>query len=421
MRPLSEGAPGACASDGAASSRLPEAVRAVCESFANVHRLGVLVFAGDGTPWAEIRRGSEGLDLYIESFPQGAAELRATREAILEAPVRDGEAVRLPCFTGSRYLVRPIGPGGALGRVVLGPYLPEEAHGVQELAGLGEELDHAQTETLLARIRRLSEATAEALAVHLEIVVSALISEGSDRGGLLDRGARFIGPLSHELRTPLTAIMGYTDMILEGLCGEISPEQREGLATVLDRSQALLLTLNSLLDLLAASAGKLPLLRAPASPGEIAKDALEEVGPEALRRGIALCAEIEPGLPHVLLDESRIRQSLVQLLGNGIKFNRPGGEVVLSARQVRSNGLPFLEFAVTDRGIGLAPEQQARIFEPFYQVDASPTRPYGGIGLGLTLVHAHALAHGGKVLVQSLPGEGSRFALLLPIGAEKVA
>ncbi len=232
----------------------------------------------------------------------------------------------------------------------------------------------------------------------------------------MERAARALPALSHELRTPLTAVIGYADMLLEGLLGPMSPEQREAVATILDRSEALLGTLNALLDLAAIASGRVPLLSAPLDVPELVAEAVSAARPEAGRARVALEVVVEPDLPPLVADRARLLASLRQLLRNAVAFSPQGGTVRVEARRVALDGRAAVELAVQDEGPGLPEELHARVFEPFFQADASPTRAHPGAGLGLALVQAHALAHGGTSRVASAPGAGSRFAMWLPAG-----
>jgi signal transduction histidine kinase len=276
--------------------------------------------------------------------------------------------------------------------VVLGPFVPKKVDGLP----------------------RLTEKKAQQLSAHLATLVSALAAspEPLVPGALASRAAQALGALSHELRTPLTSIIGYSDMLAEGLLGPLSPEQLESAQTILERSEALLLTLNSLLNLAATALGPVSVLREPTDLAELLADAVDALAAMARRADVRVRVEVEPSLPAVAADRIRLKESLVQLLGNAIKFNRRGGLVTVKVHRGTSE---LLELEVEDTGIGIEAAQLPRLFEPFYQVDSSPTRAFPGVGIGLALVKAHAEAHGGQVQVTSTPGRGSRFVMALPL------
>ncbi|HUB06919.1 MAG TPA: HAMP domain-containing sensor histidine kinase [Myxococcales bacterium] len=233
---------------------------------------------------------------------------------------------------------------------------------------------------------------------------------------LAARAGRALPALSHELRTPLTAVIGYADMLLEGLLGPVSAEQREAVATILERSEALLGTLNALLDLAAFAGGNVPLLRVPFDVGELVAEAIAAAAAEAKRAKVTVEAVVEGGLPPLVADRERLAASLRQLLRNALAFSPAGGTVRVEAAKRLETGRFWIELVVADEGPGLPRDVHSRIFEPFFQAEGSASRGQPGAGLGLALVRAHALAHGGRAWVESAPGAGSRFAMLLPLG-----
>ena len=340
------------------------ALSAVAESFAQLHGVGVAIEDDSGHAVVEVRP---------DSPAQSAAK---------------------PPPGKARYAVSPVlHEGRPVGRVVLGPYFAKKLQGGP----------------------RLTQKQAEGLAAHLATLVAALAARPVPLvpSEVASRAAKALGALSHELRTPLTSIIGYSDMLAEGLLGPLSPEQQEGAQTILERSEALLLTLNSLLDLAATALGPVSLLREPTDLAELLADAVEALAAVARRADVRVRVEVEPALPAVAADRARLKESLVQLLGNAIKFNHRGGLVTVKVH--RGPGPELLELEVEDNGIGIEAAQLPRLFEPFYQVDSSPTRSFPGVGIGLALVKAHAEAHGGEVRVVSTPGKGSRFTLALPM------
>ncbi len=338
------------------------ALSALEKSFADVHGVGLAVLDDAGRTLAEVRLGGAALERLAAGSKLGVAGLRATQEALRSVSLEGGTA-EVRCTTSVRYLVRPILQGDRqVGRVVLGPYA------LRKLLGLP----------------RLTQKQARKLSAHLATLVSALAArpEPLVPGEVASRAAQALGSLSHELRTPLTSIIGFSDMLAEGLLGPLSPEQREGALTILERSESLLLTLNSLLDLAATALGPVSLLREPTDLAELLADAVEALAAVARRARVSVRVEVEPSLPAIAADRSRLKESLVQLLGNAIKFNHPGGVVTVRARRRASPAPEQLELEVQDTGIGIDPAQLNRLFEPFYQVDSSPTRSFPGVGKG---------------------------------------
>ncbi|HLK10635.1 MAG TPA: ATP-binding protein [Candidatus Binatia bacterium] len=218
--------------------------------------------------------------------------------------------------------------------------------------------------------------------------------------------SEFIANVSHELRTPLNVVLGFTDLVLET---ELTAEQRRHLETVRAASVDLLGLIGDILDLSTIDAGKLTIAPVPTRLEAFLPATLEPLAPVARQKGLTLTWAVEPGVPDpVLVDPVRLRQVLVNLVGNGLKFTERGGVTVRVSRDGSSDAVT-LRFAVADTGIGIAPDRQQAIFEPFVQGDGSTTRRYGGTGLGLTIAARLVELMGGDVRVESAPGRGSTF------------
>ena len=237
----------------------------------------------------------------------------------------------------------------------------------------------------------------------------------------------FLATMSHELRTPINAMLGYTQLLDLGLAGPLTEQQRGYLERLTLSSQHLLGLVNDVLDLSRIEAGETRVARRDAWTGSAVHAALELVRPQAAIRGVRLvdAGPSEQGLPYVG-DEDRVRQILVNLLSNAVKFTAAGGTVTItcdwlaetpqSADPLQDPDVsgPWATVRVEDTGIGIAPEEQDRIFEPFHQVDRGHTRTAGGTGLGLAISRQLARLMGGDLTVESTPGAGSAFTLRLP-------
>ena len=224
----------------------------------------------------------------------------------------------------------------------------------------------------------------------------------------------FLANVSHEVRTPLNAMLGVAELLDDS---PLQPQQKRHVQVFRESGQALLDLINDLLDLAKIEAGKLGLDAEPFSLHHLLDHLLQLMQPRAQDKGLVLHLSVAPDVPDgVLGDRSRLRQGLVNLLGNAIKFTHKG-EVRLSvAPEPGAAGTPAcIRFEVSDSGIGIAPSKLDSIFEPFAQADSSVTRQFGGTGLGLSITRSVALLMGGQVLVRSTPGLGSVFTLLLPL------
>jgi two-component system, NarL family, sensor histidine kinase BarA len=217
--------------------------------------------------------------------------------------------------------------------------------------------------------------------------------------------------MSHELRTPLTSVIGYSEMMLEGLGGPITAEQREYLGIIMEKGENLLQLIVSILDISKVEAGRVRLMVSEVELGQLLRDAVQSMLPQARKKGVQLGAAVAGALPLVECDRDKVRQSLLNLLSNAVKFTPSGGSVEVRAQALAGDRVAV---SVSDTGIGIPEALLARVFDVFYQVDNSSTREFGGAGLGLAIVKSFVEAHGGEVQVRSAPGKGSTFTLVLP-------
>lgn len=222
---------------------------------------------------------------------------------------------------------------------------------------------------------------------------------------------RFFNAISHDLRTPVGAIKGYAELMLEGLAGQLPEQAEKYIRSSYRASKSLLALVNDLMDFAKLEAGKLEVTVQDTQVGEVLEDALAAVQPQADAKGLRLAAPEPRSLPRISTDPKRLRQILVNLISNAVKFTEEG-EVAVSV-----NGLvDRLEIRVRDTGRGIPPEDQARIFQDFEQVAGSE-----GTGLGLPISHKLADLLGGELRVESNPGAGSTFILTLPEAAPAAA
>ncbi|HEU0076901.1 MAG TPA: GAF domain-containing sensor histidine kinase, partial [Longimicrobiaceae bacterium] len=228
--------------------------------------------------------------------------------------------------------------------------------------------------------------------------------------------SEFLATRSHELRTPLTAIIGYGELLADGITGPVSDEQAHQLGRIKASAMHLLGLIDEVLTFARLEAGRETVRAEPIDVRGAVRNAGELVAPLAAGKGLALRVEPPPGRLWLDTDPGKLHQILVNLLSNAVKFT-DAGTVELSAGAQDGK----VVFRVRDTGIGIPPEQLERVFEPFTQVESSPTRRFGGTGLGLSVSRRLARLLGGDLAAQSVPGEGSAFTLVLPLREDQAA
>lgn len=224
--------------------------------------------------------------------------------------------------------------------------------------------------------------------------------------------SEFLANVSHELRTPLSAIIGFSQILLDGIDGPMNEEQQQDILQVNRSGQSLLALINQILDLSKIEAGKMELAIERIELPTLVTSVLESISPLAQEKGLRIDTRFAPGLPAVEADAGRLKQILINLLSNAVKFTERGHIEVIAQPSGR-----MVRIAVKDTGIGISAEAQKVIFEEFVQGDGSSTRRHGGTGLGLSIVRKLVEMHGGAVTVVSEPGMGSTFTFTIPAWA----
>jgi len=418
----------------------------VCQSFAELYRVGLKVFDESGNKLVDVKVGNADFCGYIWQKAAGREQCVATvgrvkSEAVPEEP----RPVAVHCFSGCHYVVQPVMyEGDAIGRVVFGPFVPDELTALPaSLTSIAPDFDVALAAGYMQKIRRVPQATAEkilkhfmdlldvmvftghkniiAAKLHIEAVQESFrelaeknkqLEESYARLKELDRlKSNFLATMSHELRTPLTSVIGYSEMMLEGLGGPLTAEQREYLGIIMEKGENLLQLITSILDISKIEAGRVRLVLSEVDVGQLLRDAVATILPLARKKGLKVTCE-PGGAPRLQADREKLRQCLVNLASNAVKFTPAGGTLAVSSRTLPDERVAL---DVADTGIGISDEHLSRVFDVFYQVDGSTTREYGGAGLGLAIVKSFVEAHGGEVAVASRAGQGSTFSVILPV------
>lgn len=415
----------------------PGLLEELCRDWVAVHGVSLRVFDGTGQ-LAEVTREA-GLAEHVFAQPASARAFADFVSGLKQRPLEPQDTfVRDDPVLGARYMVLPVAyEYDVLGRIVCGPYLRPglsvpPGPDLSAIPRLEDGALQTQLRLLLKSIGLVCHAGYRALltsSMHLESITrahdelqvahrrleqtNARLRASNDRLRELDQlKSDFLATVSHELRTPLTSVIGYTEMLREGLAGPVNPEQQEYLTTILERSESLLKLIEGVLSF--SRNERSPTTWIEVDVSELVETALSAVRPQAASGGLVIEVAVQPGLPRVSVDRERMVQMLINLLANAVKFTPAGGLVRISAGRASRGGAPVIRYVVSDTGIGIPSEAQDRIFEPFYQVDGTSTRAYGGTGLGLSIVKSFVEAHAGQISVDSAEGVGSTFTVDIP-------
>jgi PAS domain S-box-containing protein len=289
-----------------------------------------------------------------------------------------------------------------------------DATEVNLIAELGENVAHGISSLRARNERAAALAALERARLELEERVrqrTAELVEAKEAAESADRmKSVFLATMSHELRTPLNSIIGFTGIILQGLAGSLNREQTKQLGMVQNSARHLLALINDVLDISKIEAGELEITCGPFSLPQAIQKAVATVLPLAEAKGIAVRTAISPGVDTIYSDQRRTGQILLNLLSNAVKFTDHGEVVVRCWRENE-----WLVTSIRDTGIGIHPQHQRTIFEPFRQADSGLARKCEGTGLGLSISKRLVERLGGSILVESVPEQGSTFTLRLPL------
>jgi PAS domain S-box-containing protein len=362
----------------------------------------LFTLATDGD--AAAQRNVQANDAHFSSFisglllgETGPGEIRRGEIGLVNPST--SEAIPVEAITG-----KVVSEGGELTAIVTILHDRREA---LERAQLYEQLKKASDELQI----RVQAATAE-LATQNELLRRQAIE--------LEQASRlksqFLANMSHEFRTPLNAILGYTHMLLQGVAGELPPAVKRQLQRIDSNGRHLLTIINEILDITRIEAGKMPIQISEFDLNELVPEVMVELDPMISRSKLTVTPTLSPELPLVTSDRQKVKQIVVNLLSNALKFTHQGGIEIGVGFDAEAR---TASIAVNDTGIGIAPEHHEKIFEDFRQVDDSPSRQYGGTGLGLAICRRLATALGGKISLHSTVGHGSTFTLTIPVEIEQ--
>ncbi len=245
--------------------------------------------------------------------------------------------------------------------------------------------------------------------VERALIRAKMVSDEANRSK-----TEFLANTSHELKTPLNSIIGFSELLLEGELGEISEQQKKYIGTIHESGYLLLNIINKILDISSIDCGQIDIEYTKFNLCEAIEDTCAMMYALANRKAIDLIVDVDTQINEINADIIKFKEIVYNLVDNSVKFTPYGGIVFITA----SLNASHVEISVTDNGIGIAEEDIDRIFDPFYQVDSSTTRRYGGTGLGLTLIKQFIIMHGGTIRVESEPGKGSTFTFTIPIDYE---
>lgn len=446
-----------------------EALDDLCRSVQGLFDIGVRVYSSQG---ALLANNSHDLDVcrFINDVPGSRIACGQTVSTAKSVDPGESGEVTHACFSGLAYrIVNLEHEGRIIGRIVIGPYAPDHLkEAPSTLADTDKRLNVVQASSLLQKVPRLGPVQIVRIGQHLKetlelIIFSShkawvtskmhLLSVRESYRELQDKTVRleqslarlkeldrlksnFLATMSHELRTPLTSIIGYSEMLAEGIAGPLQGDQQEYVRTIHTKGEQLLRLIMGLLDISKLESGTMSLRQAPSSISPILGEVMSTLLPVARKKEVELVLDDDAVACELAADAERLRQVFINLVDNALKFTPKGGRVTLASRvkdvpasaldgsnaeDDEDDGMAILaptmkavEVRVSDTGIGIPERERMKVFDAFYQVDSSSTREYGGTGLGLSIVKRIVDAHGGNVRVEGNTPTGTVFVVTIP-------
>ena len=299
--------------------------------------------------------------------------------------------------------------------VVAGKIMNERGEPIAVVSALHDLRQQVENERLYEELKRLNldlEDRIRAATAHLEDQNAQLLWQAHEVEKANRLKSEFLASMSHELRTPINAIVGYAALLLEGMFGKLSDRQRDPLDRTRAAADHLRALIDDILDLAKIEAGKMQFVLEELALSEVVKEASQQMEQMIRRKSLSYTVDIAKGVPTILSDRVKLKQILLNLLSNAMKFTTRGGVSVV----VRQHAMG-VRIDVNDTGIGIRPEHLSVIWEDFRQVDQSRTREFGGTGLGLSITRKLVERLGGTISVESIVGVGTTFTVMLPIEA----
>jgi signal transduction histidine kinase len=437
-----------------------DALSELVTSFYELFRVPLRVFSEEGL-LIESGREAE-IYAYLSGSAGGKQLVYDMIEAVKNARPEPGQDQDYECFTGAAYRISAIvHDHRVIGRIVMGPYLPPTVKQVPKALVQIEGVDPKQIKDLLAKLPRAKAATVAQIARHMRRNLDLILNSGHkslltssmhlasvresyrdlesknrklqqayDQLKELDRlKSNFLATVSHELRTPLTSIIGFSEMLAGGIGGSLTSEQAEFVDTIHEKGKQLLQLITDLLDLSRLENETMSLRRSEVQLVKLAEEVVRSMQPQAKKKQVILEIESNGHVPAVSGDPDRLRQVLINLIDNAIKFTPQGGTVHTTLEKVSSDledddgiGAALLagsrsdvQVTVSDTGCGIPQEEKNRVFDAFYQVETGNTRHAGGTGLGLSIVKRLVEGHGGSIHVEDNEPEGANMVFTIPI------